>query len=138
MSSQIIDRNDSLDQRSGIIKTLCEAAYLITTTNLHRNSRKDKIYPLYYNGYLVWKINSTGGIRNYGESRKLKQYPEGKLEKFVDQKLTNRTTIGFIAMDKESLTALRIKEGFDPEYLNKLSIGILKKNIVHQLPKQNE
>ncbi len=119
---------DRFDRRSDIIRTLYESALLVTSTNLHRY-QSDKMYALYKEGYLQWVINDFNGIVNYNEDANLSSYEES-LEDFIDEKLVEPDTIGFLAVDRVALMSLLNRKEFDATYLKQLGIGISKTKII--------
>jgi len=122
---------DRFDTRKDIIRTLYEGALLITSTDLRRD-KNNNVYALYKDGSFQWVMNQdNNGISNYDENADLTPYwitASRSLEGFIDQKLEEQDTVGFMAMDRPSLFALmKRKESLDQEYLMTWGIGIRKK-----------
>lgn len=124
-----ITGRDRFDTRKDIIRTVYEAALLISTTNLHRNGR-NRMYALYKDGHLEWILNEgRAGIINYDENADIKTYRES-LEDFIKEKVGEQDTAGFIAMDRVTLMTMLKGEGFfDESYLKQYGIGIRKEII---------
>lgn len=115
------------DRRPDIIRTLYEGALFISSLDMNKAPGKI-IYILYKDGFFPWEFNEQRGIKNYDEDGELKKY-ELTLTDFLDEKIDEQKTSGFLAMDKVSLLSLMQITRFDKKYLN-FGVGIGKVDIL--------
>jgi len=126
----VVTGRDRFDLRPDVMHTLYEAALFLVTANLHRGGRRTKVYALYNDGYIPWE-RTNSGITNYDENVELERY-EGSMLEFVETKLSEEDTIGFMAMDTGTFYNLlkmqKEKNMFNPRYLKNFGLAILQKH----------
>ncbi len=120
-----LDGTDRFDSRSDIINTIVEALMFLKKIELHRGAEKDKVYAMYKDGYFAWMLDTANEVTGFDGNGDLAPYPFDAAE-FVDRKMQEGDTIGFMAMDERSLKILARREDFSRKYLECFGLGVLK------------